>query len=148
MKKVGTLCLVLLLLTSMMLPIQAISDNTQEIEVIHTRFGEYEVEVKTVIYASASRSSSRSADKLVSIKRDGKVIADVTLSATFGYDGKTAWISNPGSSHTTYSGWSYGSEKITKSGGTASLSATLSHLLYRNVPVNISLTCSPTGQIS
>ena len=63
-------------------------------------------------------------------------------------DGKTAWVSNASSSHTTYSGWSYGSEKITKSGGTASLTGTLSHLLHRNIPVNISLTCSPTGQIS
>lgn len=149
MKRVFNSGLFLLFMAAIMvLPAQAMSNSYQEYEVVYTESGNIEIETTTIIYASAFRSSSRKADIVSSVKQNGAVIAEVTLSATFGYDGKTAWVSSASSSHTTYSGWSYGSEKITKSGGTASLSATLSHLLYRNVPVNISLTCSPTGQIS
>lgn len=70
------------------------------------------------------------------------------MSVTFGYDGKTAWVISASGSHTTYDGWSYSGERITTSGGTANLSATLRHLLHKSVAVNLSLTCSPTGQIS
>ncbi len=149
MKRVFNSGLFLLFMAAIMvLPAQAMSNSYQEYEVVYTESGNIEIETTTIIYASAFRSSSRKADIVSSVKQNGAVIAEVTLSATFGYDGKTAWVSSASSSHTTYSGWSYGSEKITKSGGTASLTGTLSHLLHRNIPVNISLTCSPTGQIS
>lgn len=149
MKRVFNSGLFLLFMAAIMvLPAQAMSNSYQEYEVVYTESGNIEIETTTIIYASAFRSSSRKADIVSSVKQNGAVIAEVTLSATFGYDGKTAWVSSASSSHTTYSGWSYGSERITKSGGTASLTGTLSHLLHRNISVNISLTCSPTGQIS
>lgn len=148
MKRISSLGLILLILVSIMvLPAQA-ANVYSETEVIQTEFGEIEIVTKTVVYHSVLRSSRQSADKTATAKLNGKAIADVTLSATFGYDGKTVWVISASGSNTTYDDWSYGSEKITKSGGTASLTATLTHLLYRNVPVNVSLTCSPTGQIS
>lgn len=146
MKKIGAFLLTFALLAVTMIPSSlAAANNWQDTETVYSELGD--VEIITTIHYAISRSGG-SANKTSTVKSDGKVIAEVTLSATFGYDGKTAWVSNASSSHTTYSGWSYGSEKITKSGGTASLTGTLSHLLHRNISVNISLTCSPTGQIS
>lgn len=148
MKKVCSWSLVLLLMVSMaLLPAQA-AGSEQKGEVIHTEFGDIEIETTTIIYNAMSRTNSVSADRTKTVKYNGTVIANVTLSATFGYDGKTAWVSSASSSHTTYNGWSYSNEKITKSGGTASLSAILSHLLHGNQSISISITCSPTGQIS
>lgn len=148
MKKVRSLGIVILLLVSMMiLPAQASSNTYQEIETLHTEFGDFEIKTVTIVHNSAARSSSKSADRIRTVTNNGSVIAEITLSATFGYNGSSAWVTSASGSHTTYSGWSYGNENITTSGGTATLTATLSKLLDR-VSVNISLTCSPTGQIS
>lgn len=148
MKKVCSWGLVFLLAVSMaLLPAYAVNSE-QKSEIIHTEFGDFEVETTTVILNTLFRSNSVSVDRTKTVKQSGKVIAEVTLSATFGYDGKTAWVSSASGSHTTYDGWSYGNERITKSGGNAKLTATLSHSQYRNIAVNISLTCSPTGEIS
>lgn len=148
MKKVYSWGLVFLLAVSMALLPAYAANSEQKSEIIHTEFGDFEVETTTVIHNTLFRSNSVSVDRAKTIKNSGKVIAEVTLSATFGYDGKTAWVISASGSHATYDGWSYSNEKITKSGGTASLSATLSHLLHTSIPVNISITCSPTGQIS
>lgn len=141
--------LAIILTVGLLIPsAHAASNVYREMDVIQTEFGIFETEITTVIYDSLSRAGSKSADKRASIKRNGSVIAEVTLSATFGYDGKTAWVSSASSSHVTYDGWSYGSEIITKSGGTATLEAELYHLIFGSRPVSLSITCSPTGQIS
>ncbi|MCI8688663.1 MAG: hypothetical protein HFF57_10250 [Lawsonibacter sp.] len=149
MKKISSLSLISLFLMYMLvLPAQAVSSTYQEKEVIHSELGDIEIETITTTYSSVSRSSGRNADRTKTVRFSGEVIAEITLSVTFGYDGKTSWVSSASGSHTTYGGWSYGDEEITKSGGTASLSATLSRLLHRDILIDISLTCSPTGQIS
>lgn len=147
MKRAFTFLLTLALLAATMVPSTlAVSSHHRETDVIYTELGE--IEITTVIYKSSSRSNSGKADRTATVKHNGKVIANVTLSVTFGYDGKTSWVISADGSHTTYDGWSYGNETITKSGGTASLSGKLTHLIYGNHSVNISMTCSPTGQIS
>lgn len=149
MKRFFAFLLTFVLLTATMVPSTlAVSSSQWETEVVYTELGDIEIEVATIIYSSGVRSNSHKVDKVAKAKHNGKVIAEVTLSATFGYDGKTSWVESASSSHTTYDGWSYGSEKITKSGGAASLSGKLTHLIYGNYTVNISITCSPTGQIS
>lgn len=149
MKKTGALLLALALLVSIMiLPTQAVSNNTPDVEVIHTEFGDFEIVTTTIVYDSVARSSTKRADRIHEMKYSGTIVAKVTLSATFGYDGKTAWVISASGSNNTYDGWKYGSEKISKSGGTATLTATLTKLTSSNIPVNISLTCSPSGQIS
>ena len=76
--------LVFLLAVSMaLLPVQAVS-NEQKSEVIHTEFGDLEVETTTVIRNTLSRSSSVSVNRTKTIKNSGKVIAEVTLSVTYG----------------------------------------------------------------
>lgn len=148
MKKASAFLLTFALLVGTMIPSSlAASNSRQKTETVYSKLGDIEIETTTIIHNAMSRSGG-SVDKISTVKDNGKVIAEVTLSATFGYDGKTAWVISASGSHTTYDSWSYSNEKITKSGGTASLSATLSHLLHTSIPVNISITCSPTGQIS
>lgn len=148
MKKSSLFLAIVLIVSMMTTAAQATSTIYQETETIHTEIGDFEIETTTIIYPSAVRSSSRNAERIREIKSGGALIAKVTLSASFGYDGKTAWVSSASGSHTTYDKWSYGSEDITKSGGTAKLTATLSHIPHRDVPLTITITCSPTGQIS
>lgn len=135
------------LIFTMALPVGAASQTVCETKTVTTVYGDFEVEETLVVY-SAARSSTKSASKSQTIKYDGVVIADVTLHATFGYDRRTSWVVNAYSTRTTYGSWSYGSESITKSGGTSSLSAMLRNSNARNTPVNISMTCSPSGSIS
>lgn len=148
MRNFAALFSLILLIGIMVPPAQATSTTYQDVEIIDTEFGRFEVEITTTVYDLLARSGSRRADKTATVKDGDAIIAQVTLSANFGFDGTTSWVISASGSHTTYSGWSYGNESITSSGGTATLTATLSHLLHRNIAVNISLTCSPTGQIS
>lgn len=148
MKKNLTLMAVLFcLIFTMALPVGAASQVVSETETVVTVCGDFEIEETLVVY-SAARSSTKSASKSQTIKYDGVVIANVTLNATFGHDGKTAWVVSANTSRTTYNGWTYGSENISKSGNTASVSAMLRNSNARNTPVNISMTCSPSGSIS
>lgn len=141
-----------LLLVCVMCAMAFPSSATQQLycttDIIHTECGDIEVETVLTVNNTSARSNYKSINGAQTFKYSGEVIAEVTLSATFGYDGKTAWVISASGSHTTYDGWSYGNERITKSGGNAKLTATLSHSQYRNIAVNISLTCSPTGEIS
>lgn len=84
MKKIVSLGFILLILTSIMtLPTQAVNVSS-ETEVIQTEFGNIEIETETVVYDFVSRSSGKQADRTTTIKYDGKTIAEVTLSVTFG----------------------------------------------------------------
>ena len=116
--------------------------------VFPTEFGDLKVTTTTVIHDTFARSNRKSADRTRTVEAGDSVIAKITLSATFGYDGKTAWVISASGSHTTYDGWSYNSEKISKSGGTATLTASLFKLSAGTIPISFSMTCSPTGQIS
>lgn len=147
MKKVS-LCLIALLICIMIPASYAAPCIEQESETIYTEFGVFEIETTTVIHNVLARSNSKSADRTHTVRLNGKIVAEVTLSATFGYDGKTSWVTSASGSHSTHDGWSYEGEKITKSGGTARLTAKLTHSRYEDAPINISITCTPTGQIS
>lgn len=149
MKKMfSTMLLSALLICATVLPTSAVQQTDRTSEVFYTECGPVEVETTLTVYESGARSNSKRASLTNTYKNNGKVIAEVTLNATFGYDGSTAWVISASGSHTTYDGWSYGSEKISKSGGTATLTASLSKSGAGTIPVSISLTCSPTGQIS
>lgn len=147
-KKISVVLAAALLVCAMVLPASAAQETYCQTETIYTDFGPVEVKTVITVHESLARSSTRSADISRTFTADGTTIAVVTLSATFGYNGSSAWVISSSGSHTTYNGWSYGNESITSSGGTAYLTATLYHLLHRNIAVSISLTCSPTGQIS
>ena len=137
-----------LLIFTVILPVSATQEASRITETIHTEYGDITVETTLVIHNSYLRSSTKSASKTQSLKYGGVEIGKVTLSATFGYDGKTAWVEDMDSSHSTSGSWSYGSEKISTSGGTATLTAKLTNLFDGTIPVNISMTCTPSGSIS
>lgn len=148
MKKISCFLAFIVVACVMAPSVQAASDVYHTTETIYTEFGEFEIETTTIIHDSMARSSSKSASKVQSVKQGGKEVAEITLFATFGYDGTTAWVVSANGSHTTYDGWSYSNEKITTSGGTATLTATVSKLTGGRVPISISITCSPTGAIT
>lgn len=148
MKKIGAFLLTFALLVGTMVPSAlAASNSWKETQTIYSELGEIEIDTTTVVRNSVARSGG-SVSRTATVKYSGKVIAEVTLSATFGYNGTVSWVIGSSSSHTTYDGWSYGSENITSSGGTVALSGILTHLLHGRLAVNISITCSPTGEIS
>lgn len=150
MKKYFSIVLAIaMLVSSMILPASAVGPNISEkSEIIHTEYGNIELIDTLIVHDSSLRSSTKSADRIRTVKFGGVQIAEVTLSATFGYDGKTAWVVSTDSSHSTSGGWLYRSEKISDSGSTAKLTATLTHILDGDIPVSISMSCSPSGQIS
>lgn len=146
-RKISVILVLALIVCVFAMPASAADNVLQETEVIHTEFGD--IEVTTTLQVSYSARSSRiSADKIKEYKVSGTVIAKITLSVTFGYDGKTAWVEETDSSSATYDGWSYGSERISESGNTVKLTGKLSKSGYRAESVSISMTCTPTGSIS
>ena len=148
-KRIFALATAILLVCSMALSVSAVSPEIyQDYEVIHTEEGDFEIETTLTIYPSVARSNTKTADKSQTVKQSGTVVAEVTLSATFGYDGKSAWVEEATGSHTTYEGWSYKSESITTSGNTANLTAKLTKLLNSNLPISISIKCTADGVIS
>lgn len=74
------------------------------------------------------------------------IIAVVSLSATFWFDGYDSGVVNTSSSHTTYDDWSYENESIWDYDNTAYLSAVLENSI-ESVDVDLSLSCSPSGQL-
>lgn len=149
-KRLPIILVFTLLLCSMVVPSSAAQETYtyRYSDVTYTEVGPVEVETVLTVYDTFARSSTKRVQATQTVKYSGEVIAEVTLTATFGYNGTVSWVIGSSSSHTTYNGWSYGSESITSSGGTANLSAILTHLLHGRLAINISMTCSPTGEIS
>ena len=147
MKKNLTLMVVLFgLIFTMALPVGAASQTVCETKTVTTVYGDFEIEETLIVYNNL-RSSSRTASKTATCRQNGSVVAEATLTATFGYDGSSAWVGNASGSHTTYSGWSYSGEKISKVGSTATLTASVSKSGVVK-SISVSMTCSPSGSIS
>lgn len=107
------------------------------------------VETTTTIYDSDLRDSTKKAERTMTYKNNGVRIGSVTLTVTFGYDGSSAWVVSASGSSDMESGWSYKNQSISKSGGTAKLTADIKNTSIGGVvPVDISLTCSKSGSIS
>ena len=110
--------------------------------------GEVEIETVTIVHDSVTRSSTKSVEKTQTVKVNGTVVATITLKATFGYDGSSAWMVSASTTKSTSGGWSYGGQSIVKNGGTVTLTAKLTKDKNDDIPISISMTCSPTGAIS
>ena len=138
-RKMSILLAVGLIAGSLALPSYAATGEVvQEVQSIQTQYGE--IQVETVLTKSAEKTST--------YRYAGSVIAKVTLEATFGYDGDSAWVVSTDSSYTTSGGWNYQSERISESGNQAELTAKLTKLGAGTTYVDISLSCTPSGQIS
>lgn len=110
------------------------------------------VESELIIHDSASRASTKTAEKVYKFKDDGKVVATATLIATFRYTGSSVSVTDTDYRYTTTSGYSYSHSGITKSGGTATMKGTfkqtVSGILVGSTPFTIKMTCTANGQIS
>ena len=101
MKKNLTLMVVLFgLIFTMALPVGAASQTVCETKTVTTVYGDFEIEETLIVYNNL-RSSSRTASKTATCRQNGSVVAEATLTATFGYDGSSAWVGNASGSHTT-----------------------------------------------
>ena len=148
-RKLSILLAVGLIAGSLALPSYAATGETvQEVQTIQTQYGEIQVETVLTVRDTALYSKTKSAEKTSTYRYAGSVIAEVTLEATFGYDGDSAWVVNADSSHSTSGGWSYKNEQISESSNRAKLTAELTHIIFETMQVNISMTCTPSGQIS
>lgn len=101
--------------------------------------------VDTVTVNSVVQRSGIGAQRTVDCYNGNVRVGSVTLNANFTYDGITAHATNASSSHWVASGWSYSGESVYTSGATAYLSATISG--STTIPVDITLTCDPYGNI-
>ena len=113
----------------------------------------FSAETQLIIYSPVTRNTSKSAQVIRTIKKDGSTIATVTFNVTFTNNGITAGVVSTSYSKSVVSGWSYVNHSITKtdvassSGGTATLRAELKKFPF-TVPVNITVHCSPSGVIT
>ncbi len=86
------------------------------------------------------------------VEHDGSWVGSITLTASFGYNGSSAWVNSMSTSHSVASGWSYENESTWKSGGTANMSAAMiqriAFITITETDPSVSMTCSPSGQIS
>ena len=106
---------------------------------------------ETIWEASISTFAAESQKRGTAYKtyrRGSDVIATVSLTATFWYDGSDSGVVSTDSSYSVYDGWSYTNESIWDSGNTAYLSAELTNLFIKSIDVSLSLSCSPSGQLS
>lgn len=146
MKKLVSFALCVMMLCAAALPAGAAPSDDQNISVTVSEDGR--LEIITVLELSNSvLRTSRTAHKTSYVNYDGERVAEVTLSATFGYDGDEAWVVEAEGDSVTYDGWRYGSEEIEDSGGTVTLSAKLTKFAEITRNVDISMTCSPSGTI-
>lgn len=149
-KKLSFLVAVILLVGILAIPTSAATPEAiyQTSMMYVEGYGEIEVETFLTVHDSLLRSSKKTANVKNNYKIDGIVIATVTFEATFGYDGSSAWVVSTSVTKSTSGGWTYGGQTIDKIGGTATLTARLTHSRYADIPIKITMTCSPTGKIS
>lgn len=101
-----------------------------------------------VISPSFARTSERTGTKTRTFTYKGDTIAEISLTATFRYNGSSvSVVSKSVSDYTTYNGWSYQQSSLTSSGGTATLTGKLKKGLL-NANVNFSISCDASGNIS
>ena len=110
------------------------------------------VESELIIHDSASRASTKTAEKIYRLKESGTTVATASLIATFRYTGSSVSVTDTDYKYTTTSGYSYSHSGITNSGGTASMKGTFKlwsgNVVAKTVPFTIKMTCTANGQIS
>lgn len=96
-----------------------------------------------------ARAAGKTATRTKEIYKDDVLIGSITLFGEFRYDGTSVSVFYKAVTRTdTYEGWSYKQNSLTSSGGTITLDAKLTKLLFLNIPFTITLTCDANGNIS
>ena len=148
MKKSFILLLFLMICASVSPLCASASDNTvtrYTETVFWENVGTMETEEIITVYLTDSNEKSVSQTKIYKI--DGVIVAAVTLNVAFGYDGNNAWVINTSVSKNVSGGWTYSGQSIDVNGGSVTLTAQLSHASYATVPVEIFVSCTPSGVV-
>lgn len=122
-------------------------ENAQVIKTYTEDLGNGITAVVTITKADGLTRSSTTHTVSKEYYSSGTYIGNAALIASFYYDGSTARATGASGAGSGANGWSYGGQSTGTSGNRAYLNATLSNG-SRNVPVSLSLTCSPSGNIS
>ncbi len=79
----------------------------------------------------------------------GEQAASITITGTFSYDGSTVYVLSKSITNlATFNGWHFTLSSFSSSGGTITLSGTLTKALLPSVNISMSLTCDANGNIS
>ena len=140
----------MLLICSLLVP--AAAQDTVSAQTVSTQtidLGDGWTVTEELIINDQARTASRSATKKQSFSKNGEAIADIAITGVFRYDGSTVSVSSKVvSQKDTYNGWSFTQNSFTSSGGTITLTGTLTKPLRVSGSVNMKLTCDKNGNIS
>lgn len=93
--------------------------------------------------------NSKTATHTENFYASGILIATIAIQATFHYDGNNVSVASKSVTQaSTYNGWNYTQNSFTSSGGTVTLSGTLSKFLHSNQVFSMSLSCDKDGNVS
>ncbi len=144
-------CILACLMVVSGIPSASAASNSQDISYVEELGEGYTAEVVISVDPSLTRDTTKTAHATSTIRDgSGNWVATITLHATFMYNGITAGVTGTTYSKSLASGWSYTNHKITSSevstsnGADATLTANLKKF-PSNVPINISVHCSPKG---
>ncbi|MCM1150120.1 MAG: hypothetical protein NC319_08595 [Butyricicoccus sp.] len=151
-KRIISMCLMALMLVSMLAPAAQAEYLPEKVITTVTALGNgITVESTVIIHESISAFSTtetKKATKTDTYKQNGTQIATVSITASFGYDGSSSWVNSASVSKSISSDWTYSNEKMTTSGGTATVTAILSKIGVASLDVYTYISCSPDGEIS
>lgn len=148
MKRILSLFVSLLLLTSLTLPAAAVEQPKILVSETHTM--ENGITITTeIIDETQGRATDKTYTRRDTFDDDGTIIAIIAITATYRYDGTSvSVVSKSVTQADTYEGWSYTQKSFTSSGGTVTLSGKLSKLLIFNSSFTMSMTCDKNGNIT
>lgn len=146
-KRISSFLLCLVLLAGIAMPCFA-AENVQVLSSEEVDLGNGFTYTDTVTVSPARAINQKSGSVSGSYKYSGATIAVIGISGTFQYDGTTVVVvSKSVSQKTLYDGWAFSQSSFTSSGGTITLTGTLSKGTAK-VSVNLSLTCDKNGNFS
>lgn len=148
MRRILAACLALLLAATFAAPVLADGEDN----VVYAQETVLEnglTVVDQVIDITAARASDKTYARTRMFKDGETVVAVITMTATFRYNGTTVSVVNKSVTQTdTYDGWEYVQNSFTSSGGTVTLNAKLTKWFIFNTSFTMTLTCDKDGNIS
>ncbi len=144
----------LIICLSLIFPVSATARGTEQGNVLFSQeidLGNGITVIDEVIECPQTKTThGKTVNRSATFKDGDTIIAVIVFQATFHYDGTTVSVASKRVIQTdTYDGWSYKQTSFTSSGGTVTLSARLTKLLFIfNNPFTMSLTCDKNGNIS
>lgn len=150
-RRIITICLMALMMVTIPVPAAQAEYMAEEIAAAVDLGNGVTVESTITVHetiSAFSATATKSATKQDVYKVGGKVVATISLTASFGYDGSTSWVNSASVTKDIASGWTYSNENLTTSGGTATVTATLKKSGVTTTNIYTYISCSPDGEIS